>query len=171
MLNRTALEDAVFNLYPDLDMSDIERMPSDKLEWMIDIKRQRRDKPRPEKPHKKPPAVWEKTGTGYEVREGVLVHVEKWRISNEAGETVREYVQHCGERVYYDGRMVSASILRHFLTTGQWVRRVPKPRRFRAVVRDGRRVVHLGYFATAEEREAAIFAYKLGIFPNGLESA
>lgn len=35
--------------------------------------------------------------------------------------------------------------------------------RFRASVRDGVRVVHLGYFATVEEREAAIFAYKLGI--------
>ena len=67
MLNRTALEDAVFNLYPDLDMSDIERMPGDKLEWMIEIKHHRRDKPRPKKPHKKPPAVWEKTGASYEV--------------------------------------------------------------------------------------------------------
>lgn len=38
---------------------------------------------------------------------------------------------------------------------------------YRARLREGKRLVHLGYFATVEERDAAIFAYKLGIFPNG----
>ena len=176
MRNREALEDAVFHVYPDLDMAEIERMPDDKLEWLLELKQQRRTIQRPkdappEKPRKKPATLWEKSGAAYEVRDGALVHVETWRTSNEAGETVREYVTVCGERVSYDGRIVSASILRHFLMTGEWVKRVPKPRRIRAVVRDGARVVHLGYFATQEERNAAIFAYRLGIFPNGSKSA
>ena len=176
MRNREALEDAVFHVYPDLDMAEIERMPDDKLEWLLELKQQRRTIQRPkdappEKPRKKPATLWEKSGAAYEVRDGALVHVETWRVTNEAGETVREYVQQCGERVWYEGRMVAASILRHFLTTGEWVKRVPKPRRIRAVVRDGARVVHLGYFATQEERNAAIFAYRLGIFPIGSKSA
>ena len=176
MLNRQALEDAVYAAFPDLGMDDIEQMETDKLEWLLELKQQRRTIPRPkdappEKPRKKPATLWEKTGAAYEVRDGALVHVETWRVTNEAGETVREYVQQCGERVWYEGRMVAASILRHFLTTGEWVKRVPKPHRIRAVVRDGARVVHLGYFATQEERNAAIFAYRLGIFPNGSKSA
>jgi len=176
MRNREALEDAVYAASPDLGMDDIEQMETDKLEWLLELKQQRRTIQRPkdappEKPRKKPATLWEKSGAGYEVRDGALVHVEHWRTSNEAGETVREYVTVCGERVSYDGRIVSASILRHFLTTGEWVKRVPKPRRIRAVVRDGARVVHLGYFATQDERDAAIFAYRLGIFPNGSKSA
>jgi len=175
MINRPAIEDAVFHVYPDLDMADIERMPDEKLEWLLELKQQRRTIPRPkdappEKPRKKPATLWEKSGAAYEVRNGELVHVETWRVINEAGETVREYVQQCGDRVWYEGRMVAASILRHFLTNGEWVKRVPKPRRIRAVVRDGARVVHLGYFATREERDAAIFAHRLGILPNGLKS-
>ena len=61
----------------------------------------------------------------------------------------------------------AASILRHFLTTGEWVKRVPAPVRYRARVRTPEGLMHLGYFATQEERNAAIFAYRLGIFPMG----
>ena len=42
-----------------------------------------------------------------------------------------------------------------------------KAKRHRAVVRRGREVVHLGYFATQEERDTAVGLAKLGIFPNG----
>ena len=179
MRNREALEDAVYAAFPDLGMDDIEQMETDKLEWMLEARQGKRkdpanhEKPRSKgRPRKRPSSVvWEKTGAGYEVRDGALVHVEHWRTSNEAGETVREYVTVCGERVSYDGRIVSASILRHFLMTGEWIKRVPKPVRYRARVRDGARVVHLGYFATQDERNAAIFAYRLGIFPNGSKSA
>lgn len=45
------------------------------------------------------------------------------------------------------------------------MRRRAKP--YRARVRTPGGLVHLGYFGSVEEREAAIFAYKLGIFPNG----
>ena len=173
MRNREALEDAVYAAFPDLGMDDIEQMETDKLEWMLEVRQGKRKDPaaltekKQGRPRKKPATLWEKSGAAYEVRDGALVHVETWRTSNEAGETVREYVQQCGERVWYEGRMVAASILRHFLTTGEWVKRVPKPRRIRAVVRDGARVVHLGYFSTQEERDAAIFAYRLGISPMG----
>ena len=175
MRNREALEDAVYAAFPDLDMAEIERMPDDKLEWLLELKQQRRTIQRPkdappEKPRKKPATLWEKSGAAYEVRDGALVHVETWRTSNEAGETVREYVTVCGERVSYDGRIVSASILRHFLTTGEWVKRVPAPVRYRARVRTPDGLLHLGYFSTQEERAAAIFAYRLGIFPNGSKS-
>ena len=34
---------------------------------------------------------------------------------------------------------------------------------YRARIRDDGRLVHLGYFATAEERDAAIFAYRIGL--------
>lgn len=171
MRNRQALEDAVFDLYSDLEMREIERMPDDKLEWLLELKQGKSTIPRPKdappkKPRDKPAAFWEKQSAAYEVREGALVHVEKWHISNEAGQTVREYVHQCGERVWYEGRSVAASILRHFLITGQWVKRVPKPKRYRASVRDGAQVLHLGYFASQSEREAAIFAYRLGITPS-----
>jgi len=41
----------------------------------------------------------------------------------------------------------------------------------RARVRTPEGLLHLGYFVTQEERDAAIFAYRLGIFPNGSKSA
>jgi hypothetical protein len=171
MLNRQALEDAVYSAYPDLHMSAIERLPSEKLEYLLGAKQGRWKIPRAKKTSEaeaeaKAKTVWRKIGECYEVRGGVLVHVESWRVSNDAGQDVREYVQQCGERVVFEGRTRSASIVAHYLTTGEWVKRIPKPRRIRAIVRDGARVVHLGYFATVEEREAAVFAYRLGITPR-----
>ena len=178
MRNREALEDAVYAAFPDLGMDDIEQMETDKLEWMLEVRQGKRKDPaaltekKQGRPRKRPSSVvWEKTGAGYEVRDGALVHVEHWRTSNEAGEMVREYVTVCGERVSYEGRIVSASILRHFLTTGEWVKRVPAPVRYRARLRTPEGLLHLGYFATQEERDAAIFAYRLGIFPNESKSA
>lgn len=40
-----------------------------------------------------------------------------------------------------------------------------RAKRYRARVRESDRLVHLGYFATREERDAAVFAYRLGITP------
>jgi hypothetical protein len=171
MISRTALEDAVFDAYGELDMSQIERMPQDKLEYLLEVAQGKRKIPKPkgaEKPEsqKKPPkpkTVREKTYSGYEVRDNALVYVERWHISNSAGNTEREYVEQCGDRVNFEGRVKSSNIVKHYLLTGEWVKRVPKPKRYRAAVRVGRLVLHLGYFASPEERDAAIFAYKLGI--------
>ena len=176
MRNREALEDAVYAAFPALDMADIERMETDKLEWMLEVRQGKRKDPaaltdqklgRPRK--QKTGVVWSKASAGYDLRDGALVHVEYWRTSNEAGDAVREYVTTCGERVSYEGRIVAASRLKHFLQTGKWVKRVPAPVRYRARVRTPEGLVHLGYFATVEERDAAVFAYRLGIFPNGLK--
>jgi hypothetical protein len=167
MLNRQALEDAVYAAYPDLEMSDIERLPSEKLDYMLGVRQGRWKLPRSKKAAEaEVKTIWQKTSERFEVRGGVLVHIESWRVSNDAGQDVREYVQQCGERVLFEGRTRSASIVAHYLTTGEWVKRIPKPRRVRAVVRNGARVVHLGYFATVEKRDAAVFAYKLGITPS-----
>ena len=49
-------------------------------------------------------------------------------------------------------------------TLGEWLKQRGKP--FRARVRTDNGLVHLGYFATEEERNAAVFAYRLGITPS-----
>lgn len=116
---------------------------------------------------KEPALIWEKTGRSFEVIKGRLVTVEHWRTVNCIPPQLQDYVIPCGKRVMFEGRCLSSSIVAHYLTTGEWVRRVPKPERFRAVVRDGKRTKHLGYFATVEERDAAVFAWKLGIYPSG----
>ena len=85
-----------------------------------------------------------------------------------------EHLTPCGDRVRFDGRTYRAAVVAHYLKTGELVHRAPraaKPPRYKAQVRDGARVVHLGYFATVEERDAAVFAYRLGIFPIGSKSA
>ena len=46
-----------------------------------------------------------------------------------------------------------------------------KTKPYRARVRTPDGLLHLGYFATVEERDAAIFAYRLGISPNGSKNA
>lgn len=69
----------------------------------------------------------------------------------------------CGERVQFEGKTVSASIVLHWLRTGERVTRVPRPvKPYRAVVREGIRIVHLGRFATREERDAAVLMHRLG---------
>lgn len=93
------------------------------------------------------------------------------------GERFSREVEHftpCGGRVRFGGRIYSAAVVSHYLQTGEMVQRVPRAKtaqRFKAQVREGARVRHLGYFATVEERDAAIFAYRLGTFPNGSKSA
>ena len=46
MLNRQALEDAVYDSYRDMDMSSIQRMPDAKLQWLLDEKRTKRGRQR-----------------------------------------------------------------------------------------------------------------------------
>ena len=84
-----------------------------------------------------------------------------------------EHLTPCGDRVRFGGRVYSAAVVLHYLQTGELVHRAPraaKPPRYRARVRTPEGLLHLGYFATVEERDAAIFAYRLGIFPNGSKS-
>jgi hypothetical protein len=72
MLNRQALEDAVYSAYPDLEMSDIERLPSEKLDYMLGVKQGRWKLPRAKKPAEDK-TTWHKTSERFEVRNGSLI--------------------------------------------------------------------------------------------------
>ena len=103
-----------------------------------------------------------------------VARVEVVQRNNERFTREVEHFTPCGGRVRFGGRVYSAAVVAHYLRTGEIVERVPRAKvapRFKAQVREGARVRHLGYFATVEERDAAVFAYRLGIFPNGLKSA
>jgi hypothetical protein len=75
----------------------------------------------------------------------------------------------CGDRVRFGDRVLLSKVVAHYLTTGQLVDRAPRDKpapRYKAQVRDGARVLHLGYFATKGDRDAAVFAYRLGLTPS-----
>ena len=59
------------------------------------------------------------------------------------------------DRVQFNGRTVSASIVLHWVRTGELVHRVPRAKKIRAMVRSGARMIHLGYFSTKEAADAA----------------
>lgn len=88
--------------------------------------------------------------------------VRKMTLSDESITYVR-----CGDRVTFQGKQVSASIVLHWLKTGDWVDRAPKiAKPYRAVVREGRTVKHIGRYATEQERDSALVNYQLGFVPN-----
>ena len=127
-----------------------------------------------------PVAVVPRTiGEAFALVDGRLMRrrVARVEVVQRDGERFTREVEHfapCGGRVRFGGRVYSAAVVLHYLQTGELVERVPRAKvapRYRARVRDGARVVHLGYFATVEERDAAVFAYRLGISPNGSKSA
>ena len=99
--------------------------------------------------------------------------VARVEVVQRGGERFTREVEHferCGDRVRFGVNTYRAAVVAHYLKTGEMVQRVPKAKpaqRFKAQVREGSKVRHLGYFATVEERDAAVFAYRLGIFPNG----
>lgn len=97
--------------------------------------------------------------------------------------------------VQYAGKRIYSSVLAWFLHYGEWPSRHIRhlngdrgdnrignlamagamPVRYRAVIRKDGKTHHIGYFATPEERDAAIFAVKLGVDlfrhpPEGLVS-
>lgn len=109
-----------------------------------------------------------KTGEKFIEKGGKLYRRETWISADLMGnEAERTLDIPCGQRVRWDGRLVSASIVLHWLRTGDVVKRLPRDdaKPYRARVRSGGRLVHLGYFATEAERDAAIFSFKLGLTP------
>jgi hypothetical protein len=77
-----------------------------------------------------------------------------------------EHFIYCGSRVRFGGRTYYSSIVMHYLATNELVSRTPKlttKPRHRARLRHNGKLVQLGYFASVEDRNAAIFAYKIGI--------
>ena len=94
--------------------------------------------------------------------------VEVVQKDNERFSRQTEALVPCGDRVRFGDRVLLSKVVAHYLTTGEMLTRAPRePRapRFKAQVRDGARVLHLGYFASKAERDAAVFAYRLGITP------
>ena len=165
---REALEDKVYDLYPELDMGDIQRMSDAQLTNLVNLTRPNNrslpDQPKQAKQSKPARAAkpqWRKVSAAYEIRDNQLMFVEQWRKNG----IVSEKIELCKPRVTYEGKQISASILMHYLTTGEWIKRVTKPAKpYKAVVyTNGKKVVHLGYFATVDQKDAAIFAFKLGI--------
>lgn len=82
--------------------------------------------------------------------------------------------------VNYKNKSLPAHHVAWFLFHGQWpeksllhkngdttdnrIENLRLPGKYRAVVRDGSKIVHLGYYYTEEEKNEAIFLYKIGIF-------
>ena len=164
---REALEDKVYDLHAELDMTDIQRMSDVQLMELINLTRpnmrslsDQSNLAKRAKPVRAAKPQWQKVSAAYEVRDGQLCMIEQWRKNG----IISEKIEPCKPRVTYDGKQVSASILMHYLTTGEWIKRVAKPAKpFKAVVYANGKTMHLGYFATLEQRDAAIFAFKLGI--------
>ena len=164
---REALEDKVYDLHAELDMTDIQRMSDVQLMELINLTRpnmrslsDQSNLAKRAKPVRAAKPQWQKVSAAYEVRDGQLCMIEQWRKNG----IISEKIEPCKPRVTYDGKQVSASILMHYLNTGEWIKRVTKPAKpFKAVVYTNGKTAHLGYFATLEQRDAAIFAFKLGI--------
>ena len=159
-MTRYELEDAVWirikDKMPTLDFSELEQWSDDRLRSYLDPNK-RIIAPRPVTVVRR----YRLLHIDYLERQGNLVRVEHW--SNGSRTEVRETMVKTG-RVRWRGRTVSQSIVLHYLRTGEIVERVPKPiglKPYRAVVRVGDKVKHLGYFATKEERDAAIVNAKL----------
>lgn len=159
-MTRHELEDAVWerikDRMPTLDFSDIEQWSDERLRSYLDPDK-RIIAPRPITVVRR----YRLMNSDYLERQGKLVRVEQW--SDGTHIEVRETVVKT-QRVRWRGRTVSQSIVLHYLRTGELVERVPKPiglKPYRAVVWLNGKPKHLGYFATKEERDAAIVNAKL----------
>lgn len=182
---RETLEDRVFDLplmreqYPSAFERDmiVRNMSVDELRETLIVSQSTRVEPNhepmqtrnSEKRTKRVKRV--KTEETFIEKDGHLYRRETWSIVDSFGNVHRDWHDYaCGARVRWEGRLVSASVVLHWLRTGERVKRVPKPPKppakpFRAVVRHQGKTRHVGCFATAEERDAAIFSFKLGLTP------
>jgi len=148
-----------------LDFDQIEQLNDNQLRDLLGLttepeKPAKHEKPGRDAAHKIKPVM---TGFEFVEHDGALHRVETW-LTGSIEQRVRV---RCGATVRFEGRSVSASIVLHWLRTGELVKRVPRARKtWQAAVRDGGRVVHLGRFATREERDAAVLMYRLGKPPS-----
>jgi hypothetical protein len=173
-MNREQLEDAVSDAYPTVDMSVIESFSDEELRHLL-VKDEpvKQVKPEPVKEQVIKPKVERVEGLtvdeAFAVVNGRLMRrvVMRHTVGQFASETV--HLEPIGERVRFAGRVYRVSHLMHYFKTGEWVKRVAKVKsspRYRARVRTSSGLLHLGYFATEAERDAAIFAYRLGLTPS-----
>jgi hypothetical protein len=91
----------------------------------------------------------------YYVKDGIL-----WMKREARDKVGKAHVQNtrAPQRIAWEGRIVSAASLMRYLLTGSWNKPV---KAYRAVVWDGLKTRHLGYFATREERDATVLMWKL----------
>lgn len=173
-MNREQLEDAVFDAYPTADMAIIESFSDDELRHLLaKDEPAKQAKPVRVKEQAIKPKVERVEGLGldesFAVSGGRLMRrvVMRHTVGQFASETV--HLEPIGERVRFAGRVYRVSHLMHYFKTGEWIKRVAKVKsspRYRARVRTPSGLLHLGYFATVEERDAAVFAYRLGLTPS-----
>lgn len=173
-MNRIELEEAVWRLprikASNIDFSIIEDMSDAELLALLDNKKPSKKEKQKHEPVKRYPSP-RRVEFDYVEREGRLMRLEKWQHWNANGSWFESVEAPVGNRVLWRGRIVSASIVLHWLRTGEIVKRVPRTKKpFRAVVRLNGQIVHLGYFATVEGRNEAVALARLGILPNGLKS-
>ena len=186
---RETLEDRVFDLplmrqqYPSASERDmiVRNMSDEELRETLTVSQSERVESKPE-PVSAPKPVQTrnsekrtkrvkrvKTGEAFIEKDGQLYRRETWSVVDSFGNVHRDWHDYlCGQRVRWEGRLVSAPVVLHWLRTGERVKRVPKPPKppakpFRAVVRHEGKTRHVGCFATAEERDAAIFSFKVGL--------
>lgn len=167
-MNREQLEDAVY-AKTSHDMDLIESLTDSQLRELLNLSepvKPAEPEPLPKiikAPIKQSPAV-ARCGFEYVEHESHLHRVEHFT----SGASVRVA---CGDRVQFQGRTVAASIVLHWLRTGEIVKRVPRVKKIKAAIRVGGRVIHLGRFDSREAVEAAKTAAKfrisLGLSPIG----
>lgn len=173
--------------YKMADATQLEHMSDAELLGMLDDIAPRRAAPKPQAPptpraprqsKKLAPAVKIKPQSlndAFRLINGTLYkrHVARIEAARDADTRYTRDVEHftvCGARVRFGDRIYNAAAVAQFLLTGD-LTCPPKPRstprvRYKAQVRQGARVVHLGYFDTPHERDAAVLNYRLGLgFP------
>lgn len=157
-MNRKSLIELVYQR-TDLDADVIDRLTNNELREILRMPPIDYDAPPPERKRRaiRPRAVPPKLTSFEFIDNGVLLRRETFNDDTVANVK-------CGARVQFEGRTVSASIVLHYLRTGERVARVPREAKpFRAVVRVGATVKHLGRFATEAEKDAAVFSFRLGV--------
>jgi hypothetical protein len=171
---REQLEDAVFDAYPTLGMDVIESLSTEELRHLLSkgetAKPEQVEEPKQPKQSAIKPTIEriepQAVEDAFTVVNGRLMR--RVTVRQTVGQFIGESVQlePVGERVRFAGRIYRVSHLLHWFKTGEWVKRVSKTekvQRYRARVRTSNGLVHLGYFASQSDRDAAVFAYKMGI--------
>jgi hypothetical protein len=155
-------DDMIERLYAktDLDFDQIESLTDAQMREMLGLTVEPVKPEKPVRDVREVALVVKPVMTGFEFveHEGALHRVETWM----QGSIEQRVRVRCGATVRFQDRTVSASIVLHWLRTGELVKRVPRERKaWQAAIREGAKVKHLGRFATREERDAAVLMYRL----------
>lgn len=160
-MNREELEDAVYEK-TGYDMSVIEEFTDSQLRDILGFSKPANQPPRIKRTKAAKPL--DKCSIEYVEHEGALHKIERYTFLP----SIRVA---CGDRVRFEGRTVSASIVLHWLRTGEIVKRVPRVKKIKAAIRHNGRVIHLGRFDSREAvqaaKDAAKFRISLGLSPIG----